>query len=167
MAAMVVGCATGDYAYVTTISTGERIQIPLVNGSPVPAKKGNISIMHAGLVPNPNPQDKQLKYLFDLEDKSLVPAKSIVVEDVSDERAMPMVEDLAPKYDNKRWYGFSRLLDADAPELAWVGHLDNSTRVFRFTVTAADGSKIILDQAWIAPSWAKVGMRQALGIKLK
>ena len=165
VSALLAGCATGDYAYVTTISSGERIQIPLVKGVPVPAKKGNITIKFAGLVPNPNPEDKHLKYIFDLEDTSPTPAKSIVVEDVSDEQAIPMVEDLAPKYVDHRWVKFSEPLTKDDPALGWVVYLSNSTRVFQFTVTAADGSKTVLHQAWIVPNWAKVGMRQALGMK--
>jgi len=163
---LAIGCATGEYAYVTTISTGERIQIPLVNGAPLPAKKGNLTVMHAGLVPNPNPDDKKLKYLFHLEDKSLVPPKAVVVEDVTDDHAILMVEDLAPKFTEARWTGASPLYGGEDPAMAWVGPLGDSTRVFRFTVTAADGSKTTLDQAWIVPSWAKVGMRKALGIKL-
>jgi hypothetical protein len=165
LSALLAGCATGDYAYLTTISTGERIHIPLIKGAPAPAKKGNITIKFAGLIPNPNPEDKNLKYIFDLEDKSPVPAKSIVVEDVSDDHAFPMVEDLSPKYLDQRWLGFSKLLTKDDPALGWVVHLDSSTRVFQFTVTAADGSKTVLHQAWIVPNWAKVGMRQALGMK--
>lgn len=165
ISALLAGCATGDYAYVTTISTGERIQIPLINGAPAPAQKGNITIKFAGLVPNPNPEEKHLKYIFDLEDTSPTPAKSIVVEDVSDERAIPMVEDLSPKYVNHRWHGFSKPFTKDDEALGWIVHLSNTTRVFQFTVTAADGSKTVLNQAWIVPNWAKVGMRQALGMK--
>ena len=165
VSALLVGCATGDYAYVTTISTGERIQIPLVRGAPVPAQKGNITIKFAGLVPNSTPEDKRLKYIFDLEDTSPTPAKSIVVEDVSDDRAIPMVEDLSPTYVKQRWVGFSKPLTKDDPALGWMVHLSNTTRVFQFTVTAADGSKTVLNQAWIVPNWAKVGMRQALGMK--
>ena len=165
LSVLLVGCATGDYAYVTTISTGERIQIPLINGAPAPAQKGTITIKFAGLVPNPNPEEKHLKYIFDLEDTSPTPAKSIVVEDVSDERALPMVEDLSPKYVNQRWHGFSKPFTKDDEALGWIVHLSNTTRVFQFTVTAADGSKTVLHQAWIVPNWAKVGMRQALGMK--
>ena len=131
------------------------------------ASKNNVTVRHAGLIPNPNPDDKNLKYLFDLEDKNPVPAKAIVVEDVTDDHAIPMVEDLAPKFTGGRWFGMSRLFTAEDPALGWVEHLDNSTRVFRFTVTAADGSKFTLDQAWIVPGWAKMGMRKALGMKVQ
>jgi hypothetical protein len=165
MGVMVAGCATGDYAYVKTISTGERIQIPLHRGAPVMAQKGNVQIRHAALIPSATPEKKQLMYLFDLQDKSPVPPKSIVVEDVSEDKPVLMLDDQAPKLVNQRWTSISRPFSGDEAAMIWVTHLDDSMRVFRFTVTGADGSKTVLDQGWMVPGWTKVPMRRALGLK--
>jgi hypothetical protein len=161
------GCATGDYAYVKTISTGERIQLALRQGSPVLASKGDITIRHAALVPNPNleTEQKKLQYLFAFHDKSAVPLKAVLVEDVSDEKSILMVDDQDPKLVNERWTATSRMFGADEDALIWVGHLGDTMRVYRFTITKADGSKVILDQGWMVPGWAKVPMRRALGLK--
>lgn len=163
----VVGCATGDYAYVKTISTGERLQIPLKRGAPIMATKDDITVRHAGLIPSPKFEDKQLMYLFDLEDKNPVPAKAIRVEDVTDEKTILMVEDLNPKFEKQRWFTTSRKYSGDDPEMVWISQLGDTMRVFRFTVTKADGSKIVLNQGWMVPAWTKTPMRQALGLGLK
>ena len=164
-ALLFAGCATGDYAYVSTISTGERIQIPLERGSPTMAKKGTLTVRNAALIPNIVTKDKELQYLFALIDSGTVPLKSVRVEDVTEAPALLMAEDLEPKVVNHRWSMTSRMFKADEPALAWIAHLDNSMRIYRFTVVKADGSTTTLDQGWMVPGWAKVPMRAALGLK--
>jgi len=159
------GCAAGEYAYVTRISTGERLQIPLERGSPTMAKKGTLAIRNAALVPNVVSKEKELQYLFSLNDTGTVPLKSIRVEDVSDEKTNLMLEDLDPKLDHGSWVKVSRMYKGGERELSWVEHLDNSMRVFRFTVVKQDGTTTVLDQGWMVPGWAKVPMRAALGLK--
>ena len=159
------GCATGDYAFVTTIASGQRIQIPLKNGSPERAKKGNVTIMHAGLVPSGTPETKALNYLFGLEDRSPKPPTEVRVEDVTEDHAVLMVEDKNPTLKQNFWSATSKLYSGSDPEMEWISHLDNSMRVFRFTITSADGTKTVLDQGWMVPGWAKVPMRTALGLK--
>jgi hypothetical protein len=165
LALALAGCATGDYAYVTHISTGERLQIPLERGNPVMAKKGTITVRSAALVPNLVSKEKELQYLFSLDDTGTVPLKSVRVEDVSDEITNLMVEDLEPTLEKGRWIKLTRMYKEGERELRWVAHLDNSMRVFRFTVVKQDGSTTVLDQGWMVPSWAKVPMRAALGLK--
>jgi hypothetical protein len=164
-ALMLGGCATGDYAYVSTISTGERIQIPLERGSPTMAKKGTLTVRNAALIPNIVSKNKELQFLFALIDSGTVPLKSVRVEDVTDEHALLMAEDLEPKVVNHQWSTTSRMFTAGEPALAWVAHLDNSMRIYRFTVVKSDGSTTVLDQGWLVPGWAKVPMRSALGLK--
>jgi hypothetical protein len=159
------GCATGDYAYVKTIATGERIQIPLEKGSPALARKGTVGILHAGLVPNTAPDQKELYYLFILDDKSPTAPRSVKVEDVTEDNVVLMVDDQKPEFVSQRWSGKSRMFDGNDPHLVWITQLGDTMRVFRFTVTAADGSTTVLDQGWMVPAWAKVPMRRALGLK--
>ncbi|MEO6003276.1 MAG: hypothetical protein ABIZ04_21070 [Opitutus sp.] len=160
-------CATGDYAYVITISSGERIHIPLDKGSPVQSSKGPYTVAHAALIPNTAEDKKEGVYLFALYVKTPQPPKSIRVEDVTDEHAVIMVDEVDPKIENQRWSAKSKPYIAANPELAWVTHLDNSMRVFRFTIVAQDGTKTVLDQGWMVPGWAKVGMRRTLGVEIK
>ena len=165
LAALFAGCATGDYAYVITIATGERIQIPLEKGSPAMASSGDVTIAHAALIPPADKDRKEVVYLFALYYKSAKPAKSIHIEDVTDEKAVVMIDDTAPAIHNQRWSATSKPFTAENPEVGWVAHLDNSMRVFQFTITATDGTKTVLNQGWMVPGWAKVPIRYALGLK--
>lgn len=165
VALQLTGCATGGYTYVKTISTGERLHFPLVRGVPELAKSGDIQIMHAALIPGPNREKKEVVYLFAFLDQSPQPPKSVVVEDVSDDTAKLMVEDHDPKLNKQRWAGYSRIFVPDDAGLHWLTYLDDSVRVFQFTITSATGQKTVLHQAWIVPAPMKAAMRNTLGIK--
>lgn len=164
MLATVVGCASGQYTYVTTIGTGERLEFPLEKGVPAHAKKGTIEIMHAGLLPPMDVNIKQSAFAFAYSDESGVPAQSVVVEDVSDPEPRLMFEDKEPKLEGNQWRGISRLYSGDDPALHWLGHLGDTMRVFRFTIVKPNGQKVVLHQAWSAPGWMKSSMRKAFGL---
>jgi hypothetical protein len=166
-AVVVGGCATGEYAFVTRVSTGERIQIPIKNGAPLHAKSGTIEIAYVGVQPGLSPEnkDKHFIYYFLVWENSGKAPRSIRVEDISDEKAVLMLEDLAPKLSPlKRWGAATRPYTAADPDMHWVSYVDDSMRVFRFTIINSEGQKIVLDQGWYLPTWAKATIRKALGM---
>lgn len=161
------GCANtgGDYTYVTTISTGERMKFPLRNGRPELAKVDTIRIRVTGLNRVPG-KEKVTAYEFGFEDTSGLPLKSVRVDDVSDKTEIPLLDDQAPELKNKLyWLGTTKPFDAESPEIYWLPYLDDTTRVFRFTVKRANGQEIVLYQAWYVPSFIKAGVRAALGLE--
>jgi len=87
------------------------------------------------------------------------------VEDVTEEHPTLMVEDLEAKLTKQKWAATSHPFNGEDPAMVWVANLDNSMRIFRFTIAKADGTKTVLDQGWMVPGWAKVPMRRALGLK--
>ena len=165
VAALFAGCATGDYAYVMTISSGERIHIPLEKGSPAMASSGDVTIAHAALIPTGDKDRKEVRYLFALIYKANKPVKSIHIEDVSEEKSIVMLDDQAPEITNHKWSATSKPFTGEDAAVGWIAHLDNTMRVFQFTITATDGTKTVLNQGWMVPGWAKVPMRFALGMK--
>ena len=163
-AAVLAGCASGQYTYVTTIGTGERLEFPLERGLPAMVKKGPFEVVHVGLMPSPDPSKKQTVFLFSFSDQNGVPPRSVVVEDVTDREPILLFEDAEPKLQNNQWRGISRPYDGDDPALHWLGQLGDTMRVFRFKITTADGREVILHQAWSAPGWMKAAMRRTLGL---
>lgn len=158
------GCASGQYTYVTTIGTGERLEFPLERGSPARAKKAGIEILHAGLLPSPDPSVKQLAFAFAFSETRGVPPKSVLVEDVTDPDVRVLFEDAEPQLTNNQWRSLTRLYSGDDPALHWLGQLGDSMRVFRFTIVRGSGEKIVIHQAWSAPGWMKAAMRRSLGL---
>lgn len=159
------GCATGDYAFVTRISTGEKIQIPLAHGAPLHAKKGTIEVVYAAMIPGLLPEKKEMVYLFAFNETSGRPPRSVRVEDVSDDAPVLLVEDLKPELrDKTNWRGKSASVPSSDPSLIWFTYLDDTMRVFRFTIVNADGETVVLNQGWYVPGWIKPGIRRSIGM---
>jgi hypothetical protein len=155
------GCVSKEYSYSTTVSGGERIRFTFANGRPAPAKAEGIQIIDAGLLPNP--AEKKVFYGFHLiADSDL---KSVRVEDVSEEQPVLLYEDLSPKLEQRRWKGTTKAFSADDPEIKWVFYIAETVRVFRFTVTMADGRTVVLHQAAMVPAWMKGVIRSMFGEK--
>lgn len=159
------GCAAGDYVYQTRTAYGETLRIALDHGAPVPAQEGTVLIRAARLLPLGDGSLKKVFYYFEFVDSSGAVPRSVRIEDVTDEKPMFITEDKAPKLIDNHWVGRSEQLDAASPLLGWVRYLDDSMRVYRFTIETADGRKLILNQAWSVPAWFKAAMRKTLGVE--
>lgn len=157
-------CATGEYKFRTTIATGEKIEIPLQNGGPAPAKEGPIQVQLAMFLPATENGQKGLRYQFALTDRSPTPPRSIRVEDVTDDHTVLLAEDLQPHLNEGRWMQRSAFIPGTDPSLGWLQYVDDAMRVFRFTVETGDGRTVTLYQGWSVPGWAKPRIRPSIGM---
>lgn len=160
---ILTGCQTGDFVYVATIAGGEKLHIPLGKSGVAMVKENGVQILHAG--GDVDLTKKQLFYKFALSEENGRELRSVLVEDVSDETAVTLVEDLQPKLAGRRWDGTSRFFDREDPAIKWVFYVADSFRVFRFTITFADGRKVVLHQGSRVPGWAKAAIRSTYGEK--
>lgn len=165
-AAMLAGCASGEYTYVKTTSYGDKLRIPLIKGAPERAKKDGIQILQAILLPGGGKEKKQAVYMFSFVDTSGVKPTAVRVEDVSDEQPMVLLEDNAPKLNAEGvWVNEPRLMEPTDPAIKWVSYVGETFRVFRFTITKPDGREVVLHQGMSIPAWMKLSMRKTLGFE--
>jgi hypothetical protein len=159
---LLAACSTApEYKYVTKISGGQRIEFPITGGGPAPAKQDGIAVASAQFL---GPPRGGVTFIgFVIKNESGQELKKVFVEDVSDEAPVKILEDASPKMVNGVWRGISEPIRSAAPPFEWLAYLDASNRVYRFTVTLADGKTIALNQLSIFPAWMKEGMR--LGFK--
>lgn len=157
------GCAT-ELTYNATLSDGQRMTFRLVNGLLQHGKSGGLET--GPVLIEPNMADHKIYYKLRLFDRSGgPPPRSIRVEDVSEEAAHVLVEDAKPEIKGQEWTGVSAQFAFADPELKWVGYLDESFRVFRFTVVRADGTTVVLHEPLMVPAFFKTMLRHALGEK--
>ena len=147
---------------MATISGGEKVAVPLGRGGVEPTKRDGVQT--EPVIFNLD-ADKKLVYLFGFTDAKNRTLKSVRVEDVSDAAPVTLFEDAAPALEKGRWHKTSAPFGAGQPHLAWMSTITNTVRVFRFTLTFADGQQFVLLQGAMFPSFIKEGVRKAWGEK--
>jgi len=157
------GCMiTGDYALVATITGGEKIRVPLGHSGPVLAREGDLQVKQAAFTMNPA---NQFVYTFELSAPPTRGFQSVRVEDVSDEKSFLLVDETKPSLVNGRWRHLAAPLGPDAACLRWIFHVDNSLRVYRFTVVEDDGKTVVLYQGSTYSDTVKAVVRKLFGEK--
>lgn len=159
--AAAAGCATGNIAMLATIVGGEKVRVPFGRGGPEMTNEGGVQINLASYTLN---AEKKALYVFEFTDSRSRALRRVLVEDVSDTAALTLVDDAAPVLAaNGRWHGETPTLEWSDPRLGWLATISNSLRVFRFTLTFADGQTLVLLQGAFYPAGLKAATRQALG----
>ena len=144
-----------------TIAGGGKIRVPMGRGGPEMTNESGVQINTANFTLNPN---KTLQYVFEFTDSRNRALRSVQVEDVSDETAVAFVTDLQPKLSAAgRWRGDTPALDLSDPRMSWFSTISNSLRVFRLTLTFADGQTLVLHQGVFYPAPMKAAVRQTFG----
>lgn len=124
----VVSAKTKEFS----IAGGEKITAAYDRGMPLPAEKAGIKIEVAGMMVG----DGKLTFTFGFTTKR--PLKKVVVEDVTEARAVPLVEDNSPSVDGTYWKGDAAPRPMARDTLPWLYARGDTTKVFRFTITLAD-----------------------------
>ena len=163
MLAFVAGCATSEYNYTTTIADGQRLTFLVRNGSVERAEAGGIRTIAPRILPVKGQQQLQFFFAFEMSKPGAV--RSVKVEDYSADSPILMVNDEKPEIVNNRWAKESAPVDAASRALDWVTYLDNSFRVYRYTVTFTDGHVVTVNQGCSIPAFAKAFLRHMLGLK--
>jgi hypothetical protein len=157
------GCATGSFSMVATIAGGERIAVPVGPNGAEPAHADGVQVELASFSLN---AEKNFVYTFEFSDAKRRALRGVRIEDVSDTKPFALVEDAQPVVPaGGRWRGESRPLAASEPGLSWIQTISNTLRVFRLTLTFADGRTLTLHQGSLYPAGSKGPLRQALGMK--
>lgn len=131
------------------ISGGQTISCQVADAGPFPAAewgpyKMNVAAFAA--VPDDN-NNTFLVYTFGLYIQKKAKPTHITVEDVSDEKAVTLVDDKKPQIGKKYWR-FDTAPSYVADEKAhWLFDLEKETvRIFRITISAKDVADVILYQ---------------------
>jgi hypothetical protein len=162
LAALLAGCATGEYTYTTRLADGQRMTFEMVKGRVTPGRSDGFET----LIPRfePDGKQKRLQFAFAFSAEGAPAFKHVRVEDMSEAKAVVLVEDAAPRLTSGVWIGHSAWYPADAPELHWITYLDDSFKVYRFTITLNDGRTIVLHQGFMVAGFMKAMLRQMLGM---
>jgi hypothetical protein len=153
-----------SYAVKMTTADGTDVEVPLSAGSPEIGDDA-IDIVKLQFTPWPMDKGKGMAIGFDVLFKSGAKPVAIAVDDVSDEPILSVYTDKEPKLTPKHhWIAVSPAHNAADEYAKWLLTLDNSIKVYRFTIKLADGSTHVLRYPLFVPAQMKGFMRTELGV---
>lgn len=161
----VSGCLMqAHYSANVTTADGVQIEVPLSREAVV-VDDGTVSVKIFQFKPLPMEKGKGLAFAFMLGFKEGAKPLAIEVDDVSDTPILNVLTDNAPKMGKKNTWSEGTSPRAPTDDLVkWLLTLENSVKVYRFTVKLADGTTHVLRYPVFAPAPMKAYMRAQLGV---
>jgi hypothetical protein len=157
------GCTTEDVVRPIHVAGGKVIGIPFGPQGPRPGRANGYEVSYAML--GAGPTDKELTYRFVVKIPPGTTPQNIKVDDISDEQAWPLIDDLHPWLEAGFWHIETLPIKNDDPRLMWVLNITTSIRVYRFTVTDDSGRRSLLYQVTLYPDFFKSTIRKKWGEK--
>jgi hypothetical protein len=146
-------------------SSGEKITVDMSRGGVVGPENKDFKI--SGALLELNAKAKQALYAFGIDFKTKANVKNITVEDVSDEKAQVLVNETNPKVEKGLWRFASPPMGVESRAIAWIYEIDESFRVYLFTITFEDGRKVTQYHATYYPSFSKAMFARRLEVEEK
>jgi len=152
-------CASPGPSARVTLADGRKLIVNLQDGRIAGEESKHMSVQTARFMYNV--QQKQGKYVFVLYFPDGSVPTSIKIEDITGSKPEIMVQDQKPVLKDRIWFTGCPSLSLDDPSLKWMHDIDDSFRIYRFTVVLQDGTEIVLHQASVYPGFAKAGLISA------
>jgi hypothetical protein len=153
---------TSSNTYLVPIANGETMEISIKNGGLVLAEQDGIHILQVAL--NPSSNKKDVVYTFEFSAKNGLVPTHVLIEDLTETPIKVVADDPAPKLKDGHWKLDTPVLDPKDPTFEWLVQLDDTIRVYRFTITLADGRQVVLRQPQMFPVFMKQLIRVMTGI---
>jgi len=164
-AAALAGCAapfTNSNTVLIPIAGGKTTEMSFNSRGPVLRSGGGVQLVTAGLFPAAD--RKHVDYVFEFSLKGGAAPKRVTIEDMTEDPTQVLVDDTAPRLNNGYWKATTPTLDPKDRGTIWLTQVDDSVRVFRFTVVLGDGTSVVLDQAAVYPGPLKAAIAKMAGL---
>ena len=153
----------GSLSLQIPIAGSQTVQVEFSKGNPVNAENDDFRVEKANLILDA--KAKQGRYLFELvqKNRSERPGR-IKVEDVTDDTAVTLADERHPILREARWRWEGEMMTFDPTNAKWLFELENSLRIYRFTIATAGGNEAVLYEAASYPANVKIYLQQ-LGLE--
>ncbi len=133
-----------DVSVRVTTADNQVIDLPLTS-APTPNGDGVVTVQSLQIAPwdvdKERGKAKTLAFTFVVQFKEGAKPARITIEDVTEAPILPIYEDKDPKVvKNNLWGAVSSPVSPHDEHVNWLLTLDNSVRVYRFTVKLMDGT---------------------------
>jgi hypothetical protein len=157
------GCAHRPLTESIAVSGGQNLAFTRVGAGFVKAENERFVVDEAGLTTYRTEGKNFVRWQFALMPKQETGPREVRIEDVTNDSPILVLEDRAPRIDERRWSRQSALIRANPRSIPWLFEFGRTTRVFRITVRETNGKTSILYQAVLFTPKAKKDFRVLMG----
>ncbi len=151
------GCAHQPMTETIAVSGGQNLRFTRVGAGFVKAENERFVVDEAGLTTYRTEGKNFVRWQFAIMPKRETAPQEVKIEDVTNDNPVLILEDRAPRIDERRWSRQSDLIRANTQSIPWP------TRVFRITVRETNGKTSVLYQAVLFTPKAKKDFRVLMG----
>ena len=157
---LLAGCATGSYSINMPISGGQTVPLELTTTGMLHGENDDFRIDAA--VYQFDPKVKNGTYLFAFLVKKRGAPRSVKVDDVTDDEPKNLYQTDQIKVQDGHWKQRTESFVPDQQNLKWIFEIENSIRVYRFTIVTADGRTDVLYEGCNYMGFVKELIRKSL-----
>ena len=161
------GCAHREVEEQVTFSGNRTMTFKRIGTQFVNAENDRFVVTEAGLTTYRTNGKNFVRWQFSIRPKQPTQLASVEVEDVTGSRPYLVVLDREPKIEELAWTQRGSLLRATSTVVPWLFDPNETTRVFRITVSESDGTRSTVYQATIYTANAKKKFRMLMGPELQ
>ena len=162
-----VGCAPQEVTEQIAVAGHRSITFKRVGNEFVKAENDRFAVVEAGLTTYRTEGKNFVRWQFAIRPRPETQLAIVEVEDVTGRRPMLLTKDEHPQIEELQWMGQSQLIRATPTLVPWLFNPDETTRVFRITVTEPDGKRSSVYQATRYNADAKKKFRILMGPELQ
>jgi len=157
-----VGCTSAGPSARVTVAGGQKVTVSMATGRVEGSENQYFKVETATFLTNK--VKKQGTYVFRIAFFGDAVPESIKIEDVSENKALLMVQDTKPAMVGREWHYVCEPVGLDDVSAKWIHDIDDSFRIYLFTVTLKDGQVIPVYHAALYPGFLKIHLRRELGV---
>ena len=143
------------------IAGGQTVKCAVTDAGPLPAESGFYKMVGAGFALGPDSSGKHMALIFAFNlnvDKKGKPTH-VLVEDVSGNSAITMVDDKSPKIE-KGWSGRAKPITISESSTPWIFDNKPTIIIFKVTISAKDTPDLVLYQPASYPAQMKAAVAE-------
>jgi hypothetical protein len=162
-----VGCAHHEVTEQISIAGHGVVTFKRIGNEFVNAENDRFAVVEAGLTTYRTEGKNFVRWQFAIRPKPETQLAVVEVEDVTGRRPSLLIKDEHPQIEELQWTQQSPLMRATPNLVPWLFKPDDSTLVFRITVTEPDGKRSSVYQATRYNTDAKNKFRILMGPDLQ
>ena len=162
-----VGCAQPEVTEQVPVAGHRFVACKRIGDQFVNAENDRFAVTEAGLTTFRTGGQNFVRWQFAVRPRPDTQLASVEVEDVTGRRPVLLIKDDHPQIEELQWSQQSQLIRAIPGSVPWLFRPEESTHVFRVSVTEPDGKRSVAYQATRYTAEAKSKFRILMGPELQ